>query len=212
MQPDGGEGLAKRKDVIARWGLKEAWSKAAARWTRTGSRGLPGRTSEPLIAKSTAIKDRGGKSGGRAVKAVDLTSGDLRRVSGLETERAARLPPIPIVRPAWASTWRWKSSRERVIASEANRRASFREAGVKEAGSEAAGRRTGIGYLYSQSTNLGRYHYVPRPWSPRPGQSAAVEDANCHPSLQFQSYDSRNDKERTKIRVWSDLARDVASK
>ena len=49
------------------------------------------------------------------------------------------------VRPAWASTWRWKSSRELVIASEANRRASFREAGVKEAGSEAAGRRTGTG-------------------------------------------------------------------
>ena len=30
-----------------------------------------------MIAKSTAIKDRGGKSGGRAAKAVDLTSGDL---------------------------------------------------------------------------------------------------------------------------------------
>jgi hypothetical protein len=35
-QPDGGEGLAKRKGVTARWGLKEAWSKLAARWTRTG--------------------------------------------------------------------------------------------------------------------------------------------------------------------------------
>ena len=30
-----------------------------------------------LIAKSTAIKGRGGKFGGRAAKAVDLTSGDL---------------------------------------------------------------------------------------------------------------------------------------
>jgi len=38
-----------------------------------------------------AIKDRGGKSGGRAAKAVDLTSGDLRRVSGLETERSVRI-------------------------------------------------------------------------------------------------------------------------
>jgi len=38
-----------------------------------------------------AIKGRGGKSGGRAVKAVDLTSGDLRRVSGLETERSVRI-------------------------------------------------------------------------------------------------------------------------
>ena len=36
IQPDGGEGLAKRKGGIARWGLKKARSKAAARWTRTG--------------------------------------------------------------------------------------------------------------------------------------------------------------------------------
>jgi hypothetical protein len=33
-----------------------------------------------MIAKSTAIKDRGGKSGGRAAKAVSLTSGDFLRV------------------------------------------------------------------------------------------------------------------------------------
>ena len=40
-----------------------------------------------MIAKSTVIKDRGGKFGGRAVKAVDLTSGDLCCVpeSGLRT-------------------------------------------------------------------------------------------------------------------------------
>ena len=29
VQPDGGEGLAKHKGVIARWHLKEVWSKAA---------------------------------------------------------------------------------------------------------------------------------------------------------------------------------------
>src|SRR5215472_3832947 len=34
-----------------------------------------------MIAKSKVIKDRGGKSGGRAAKAVDLTSGGLRCVS-----------------------------------------------------------------------------------------------------------------------------------
>jgi hypothetical protein len=34
-----------------------------------------------MIAKSMVINDRGGKFGGRAVKAVDLTSGDLRCVS-----------------------------------------------------------------------------------------------------------------------------------
>ena len=73
-QPDGGEGLAKRKGVIARWGLKKAWSKTAARWTMTGQRGLPGRTSEQPIAKSTVIKGRGGRSGERAGKAVGLTS------------------------------------------------------------------------------------------------------------------------------------------
>ena len=50
-------------------------------------RGLPGRTSEPLIAKSIAIKGRGGKSGGCAVKAVGLTSGGLRRVRKSRTER-----------------------------------------------------------------------------------------------------------------------------
>jgi hypothetical protein len=33
-----------------------------------------------VIAKSTVIKGRGGKSGGRAGKAVDLTSGGLRFV------------------------------------------------------------------------------------------------------------------------------------
>ena len=37
--------------------------------------------SEQLIAKSMVIKGRGGKSGGRAVKAVGLTSGGLRCVS-----------------------------------------------------------------------------------------------------------------------------------
>ena len=43
-----------------------------------------------MIAKSTAIKGRGGKSGGRAGKAVGLTSGDLRRVRVNRTERVAR--------------------------------------------------------------------------------------------------------------------------
>lgn len=30
-----GEVIAKRKGVVARRGLKEAWSKGASRWTRT---------------------------------------------------------------------------------------------------------------------------------------------------------------------------------
>ena len=43
-------------------------------------RGLPGRTSGQVTAKSTGINDRGGKFGGCAGKAVDLTSGGLRCV------------------------------------------------------------------------------------------------------------------------------------
>jgi hypothetical protein len=39
--PDGGEGLAEHKGITARWGLKEAWSKTAARWTRTGYEAYP---------------------------------------------------------------------------------------------------------------------------------------------------------------------------
>ena len=50
-------------------------------------RGLPGRTSEQVIAKSVAIKGRGGKSGGCAVKAVGLTSGGLCCVRNPRTER-----------------------------------------------------------------------------------------------------------------------------
>ncbi len=41
-------------------------------------RGLPGRTSGPMTAKSIAIKARGGKSGRCAVKAAGLTSGGPR--------------------------------------------------------------------------------------------------------------------------------------
>ena len=40
-QPDGGEGLAKRKGVVARQGLKEARSKAVTRWTRIGYEAFP---------------------------------------------------------------------------------------------------------------------------------------------------------------------------
>ena len=54
-------------------------------------RGLPGRTSEREVAKSAAIKGRGGKSGGDAVKAVGLTSGGLRRVRKSRTERVRKV-------------------------------------------------------------------------------------------------------------------------
>ena len=53
-------------------------------------RGLPGRTSERVIAKSRAIKGREGKSGGDAAKAVGLTSGGLRRVRKSRLSGSAR--------------------------------------------------------------------------------------------------------------------------
>ena len=53
-------------------------------------RGLPGRTSERGIAKSAAIKGRGGKSSGDAAKAVGLTSGGLCRVRNPRTERVRK--------------------------------------------------------------------------------------------------------------------------
>jgi hypothetical protein len=36
VQPDGGEERVKRKGVIVRWGLKEAWIETATRCTRIG--------------------------------------------------------------------------------------------------------------------------------------------------------------------------------
>ncbi len=43
-------------------------------------RGSPYRTSELVFTKSISIKGAGCKSGGRALKAVELTSGDLSSV------------------------------------------------------------------------------------------------------------------------------------
>lgn len=71
----------KRKGVVVRRGLKEARSKHASRWTRTGLEALRCRASEQLIAKPTSIKGTGGKSSGCAWKAIELTSGDLLHVT-----------------------------------------------------------------------------------------------------------------------------------
>ena len=43
-----------------------------------------------MTAKSTVIKGRGGKFGGCAVKASELTSGGPRPCPGIRTERVAR--------------------------------------------------------------------------------------------------------------------------
>ena len=69
----------KRKDFVVRRGPKEAWSKDAMNKKRI--RGLRLRASAPMIAKPISIKLTGGRSGGCASKAVELTSGDLRQVT-----------------------------------------------------------------------------------------------------------------------------------
>jgi len=80
--------IAKRKGVAARRGLKEAWSKRASRWTRTDMR-RECRASWQMTTKPMSIKGAKRKFGGCARKAVELTSGDLRRVldSRLRSER-----------------------------------------------------------------------------------------------------------------------------
>ena len=59
---------------------------------RNRIRGILGRTSGQLIAKSRSIKGQGCRSGRCAVKAVRLTPGGLRSVLLLGTEGAARRP------------------------------------------------------------------------------------------------------------------------
>jgi hypothetical protein len=51
---------------------------------RKRMRGISGRTSGPLIAKSISIKDQGCRSDRRPGKAIELTQGDLRHVPTLE--------------------------------------------------------------------------------------------------------------------------------
>ena len=48
---------------------------------RNRIRGIPGRTSGQRIAKSRSIKGQGCRSGRDAVKAIELTWGDLRHCS-----------------------------------------------------------------------------------------------------------------------------------
>lgn len=79
-QPDGGEGRAKGKGVAARRGLKEALSDSRDLMDKNRIRGQRVGTSRHEATKSRAIKRRGGKFGRCAAKAVELTSGDLRRV------------------------------------------------------------------------------------------------------------------------------------
>ena len=69
--------IVKRKGVTARWGLKEAWSKTRGPMNKNRMRGLRCRASKQAFAKPISINGTGGKSGGRAWKAVELITGDL---------------------------------------------------------------------------------------------------------------------------------------
>ena len=82
--------IAKRKGVVVRRGLKEAWSKRTSRCTRTGSEAIGSRTSRHMTTKSISIKGAGCKFGDCVRKAVELTSGDLPFVveSRLRIERS----------------------------------------------------------------------------------------------------------------------------
>jgi hypothetical protein len=79
--------LAKRKGVVARRGLKEAWSKTATRRTATGYEAARVGRADDLPRSPYPSKARGCRSGGCAGKAIELTSGDLRRVSETRLRR-----------------------------------------------------------------------------------------------------------------------------
>ena len=81
--------IAKRKGVVARRGLKEAWSKRTSRCTRTGSEAYGAGRAGIVTAKSISIKGTGCKFGGCVRKAVELTSGDLPFVLEFRTEGGA---------------------------------------------------------------------------------------------------------------------------
>ena len=55
-------------------------------------------------------------------------------------------PLSRFVRPAWALTWRWKSSGDLVTGTQGNRKVPTVRGALKEAGNETAGRRTETGY------------------------------------------------------------------
>jgi len=68
---------AKRRASDREAGVKEAWSEAAGRWTRTGYEAPEDRDERPSDREVPATKGRRRRSGDRAAKCVVLTSGDL---------------------------------------------------------------------------------------------------------------------------------------
>jgi len=72
-----------------------AWKKRGAKLRVDGQepdRRRERRTSQPIVTKSISIKSAERRSGDRAGKAVELTSGDLRGCPGNGTEEVGRRP------------------------------------------------------------------------------------------------------------------------
>jgi len=88
IQPDGGDGSAKRKGIVVRQCLNEAWSKCASRWTRTEYR-REHRTSGPLAVRCISIEGAERRFGGCARKAVEPAWEGLA-VSGLAGPKKLR--------------------------------------------------------------------------------------------------------------------------
>jgi len=77
MEVKGSEAQGRHREVRSEGSVEQRYGPMDKNWIR----GLRCRASEPMIAKSTSIKGTGGKSGGCASKAVELTSGDLLHVT-----------------------------------------------------------------------------------------------------------------------------------
>ena len=77
MEVKGSEAQGRRREAGSEGSVEQRYGLMDKNWIR----GLRRRTSEQRIAKSVSIKDAGGKSGGRVLKAVELIAGDLLHVT-----------------------------------------------------------------------------------------------------------------------------------
>ena len=113
-QPDGGEGLAKRKG-----GYREVASEGSVEQRREPMHknrieGDRDRMSERKIAKSISVKGYGRRSGGCAPKAVGLTPGGLRRCPGDGTGGTERNPERGAGVSRGHSRWRQRAGEPEV--------------------------------------------------------------------------------------------------
>jgi len=77
MEVKGSEAQGRHREVGSEGSVEQKYGPM----DKNRIRGLRRRTSWQGTTKSVSIKDAGGKSGGRVLKAVELIAGDLRPVS-----------------------------------------------------------------------------------------------------------------------------------